>query len=90
MIAIYSTVNSMAQLLVRKLDEKLVQKLKQRAAKNGRSVEAEHRLILEAALFDDEAEQFKNSLLNLGVIDADLPISRNKNDKGRNIDELFS
>ena len=40
----------MAQLLVRKVDDDLVQRLKLRAAAAGRSVEAEHRLILEEAL----------------------------------------
>jgi len=38
------------QLLVRDVDEALVRALKQRAASNGRSTEAEHRMILEAAL----------------------------------------
>ena len=40
----------MSQLLVRKVDEDLVARLKQRAARAGRSAEAEHRLILEQAL----------------------------------------
>ena len=40
----------MAQLLVRDLDETLVRLLRQRAAANNRSAEAEHRAILEAAL----------------------------------------
>jgi plasmid stability protein len=40
----------MSQLLVRKVDEDLVLRLKQRAARAGRSAEAEHRLILEEAL----------------------------------------
>ena len=40
----------MAQLLVRDLDETLVRLLRQRAAVNNRSAEAEHRAILEQAL----------------------------------------
>lgn len=40
----------MANLLVRKLDDDLVRRLKQRAREHGRSAEAEHRAILEAAL----------------------------------------
>jgi plasmid stability protein len=40
----------MATLLVRKLDEAVVERLKARAKARGRSVEAEHRAILEAAL----------------------------------------
>lgn len=38
------------QLLVREVDEKIVNALIKQAAENGRSVEAEHRLILEQAL----------------------------------------
>ncbi|HEY4113656.1 MAG TPA: hypothetical protein VGM17_06290 [Rhizomicrobium sp.] len=40
----------MAQLLVRDISDKLVSALKKRAKQNGRSAEAEHRHILEAAL----------------------------------------
>lgn len=40
----------MANLLVRKLDDELVSRLKQRARAHGRSTEAEHRAILEEAL----------------------------------------
>lgn len=40
----------MATLNVRNLDDSLVNRLKQRAASNGRSAEAEHREILKQAL----------------------------------------
>lgn len=40
----------MATLNVRNLDDELVQALKQRAARHGRSAEAEHREILRVAL----------------------------------------
>lgn len=40
----------MATLLVRRLDEDLVVRLKRKAKAHGRSVEAEHRAILEEAL----------------------------------------
>jgi len=42
----------MAQLTVRGLDDRLVKKLKMRAAKNGRSAEAEHRAILQEVLVE--------------------------------------
>lgn len=45
----------MATLLVRRLDERLVERLKQRAKAHGRSAEAEHRAILEAALVPTDA-----------------------------------
>lgn len=37
-------------LVVRNVDEQIVQALKERAAQNGRSAEAEHREILKSAL----------------------------------------
>jgi len=40
----------MGQLLVRKVDDGLIRLLKERAALAGRSVESEHRLLLEQAL----------------------------------------
>jgi antitoxin FitA len=40
----------MATLIVRKLDDELVQRLKARAKAHGRSAEAEHRVILHEAL----------------------------------------
>ncbi len=40
----------MAQLIVRQLDESVVQNLKERAARNGHSTEEEHRQILCQAL----------------------------------------
>lgn len=40
----------MAQLIVRNLDDQIVARLRQRAAKHGRSTEAEHREILREAL----------------------------------------
>jgi antitoxin FitA len=40
----------MAQLTVRKVDDRVVRALKQRAVAHGRSAEAEHREILRAAL----------------------------------------
>lgn len=42
--------HAVAQLMVRNLPEDLVKALKQRAAKNNRSAEQEHREILQAAL----------------------------------------
>jgi len=40
----------MANLVVRNLDRRIVEALKQRAARHGRSAEAEHRTILEEVL----------------------------------------
>ena len=62
----------MAQLLVRDISENIVSALKKRAKKNGRSAEAEHRAILEAALkpaaddFWKEADRLRNELRESG------------------------
>lgn len=40
----------MASLIVRNIDADVVQRLKEQAVRNGRSAEAEHRAILDAAL----------------------------------------
>lgn len=42
----------MGQLLVRQLDDEIIRRIRQRAAAHGRSTEAEHRAILEAAMRD--------------------------------------
>lgn len=44
----------MAQLTVGRLSRQIIRGLKQRAAANGRSAEAEHRAILRKALLPDE------------------------------------
>lgn len=45
----------MAQLIVRDVDDAVAQALRERAAANGRSVEAEHRMILREVLRPAEA-----------------------------------
>ncbi|MEO4000771.1 hypothetical protein [Mesorhizobium sp. CAU 1732] len=47
----------MASLHVRNVDDEIVRRLKERAARNGRSAEAEHREILTKALVWDPAPQ---------------------------------
>ena len=52
----------MGSLIVRGLDTALIERLKARAARKGRSVEAEHRRILQDALaseFDDLAARMR-------------------------------
>ncbi|HTV32473.1 MAG TPA: hypothetical protein VME69_05140 [Methylocella sp.] len=45
-------------LHVRNLDDELIARLKRRAARHGRSAEAEHREILRQALADEEEPSF--------------------------------
>ena len=53
----------MAQLIVRNLAEHIVDALKQRAARHGRSAEAEHREILRRALVEERGDSLKKHLL---------------------------
>jgi plasmid stability protein len=47
-------------LLVRDVDDELVERLERRAARNNRSSEAEHQEILRRALADESPESFKD------------------------------
>jgi antitoxin FitA len=49
----------MAQILVRKLPDELVEQLKARAQRNGRSLEAEVRDLLQRAASKEKEESFK-------------------------------
>jgi plasmid stability protein len=67
----------MAQLIVRNLDPELVARLRQRAARNGRSVEAEHREILREALLPARGTAtFKDHLLAMPDVGRDEDFTR--------------
>ena len=69
----------MAQLVVRKLDSKVVMELRKRAARNGRSMEAEHREILSAALLPARGKRpLKDLLLLMPAVGQDLDFARPK------------
>ncbi len=55
----------MAQLIVRNLEEELVEALKLRAARHGRSAEAEHRELLREALLRRPSVSLKKHLLSM-------------------------
>ena len=56
----------MKQLIVRNIDDETVRALKQRAARQGRSAEAEHRAILRDALSSDASRtSFKRFLASM-------------------------
>lgn len=62
----------MANLVVRNLDQRIVDALKQCAARHGRSAEAEHRLLLEEALLRPDKKTFAQLLAampNVGLDD---------------------
>jgi plasmid stability protein len=75
----------MATLLVRRLDDDLVRRLKDRASTHGHSVEAEHRAILEAALRPKMTGRQLWEKLAQGV-KADLDLDENARDEVESAD----
>ncbi len=76
--AIIDIIPTMAQLIVRDLEESVVHALKLRAAKKGVSAEAEHRAILREVLLRRTSRSFKEALLAMPDVgtDADFAIDR--------------
>ena len=65
-------------LIVRNLDEDLVRALKERAAKNGVSAEAEHREILKAALSRPKRRPFNEVLMSMPNVGLDSDFERRR------------
>lgn len=68
----------MPQLIVRRIEEKVVKKLKERAGAHGVSMEEEHRCILREALFGRPAKRpsFKEALLAMPNVGDDKDFAR--------------
>ena len=66
----------MATLLVRNIDDKLVQALKARAGKHGLSAEAEHRQILETVLLPRQKKSFAEILMAIPNVGLDADFER--------------
>ena len=66
----------MADLLVRGVDEGLVQALKKRAGAHGRSAEAEHRAILAAALLSPPRRNLAELLGSMPDVGQDADFER--------------
>jgi antitoxin FitA len=66
----------MANLLVRGLDDTLVQNLREQAAAHGRSVEAEHREILAQALVQPKKLSFAELLMSMPYVGEDADFER--------------
>ena len=78
----------MASLFVRGVDDELVQRLREQAAAKGRSVEAEHRAILVAALRGPKKRslaQFLKTMPNVGQ-DEDFARPRSSDEAQRPFD----
>jgi antitoxin FitA len=75
----------MNQLIVRNLEEEVVRELKIRAARHGRSAEAEHREILrEALLPGPRKKSLKEHLLAIPEVGEDADFERLP-DRGRDV-----
>lgn len=66
----------MAQLIVRNVDPAIVRALKLRAARHGRSAEAEHRELLRAALGDRPGRNLKDHLIAMPTVGDDADFQR--------------
>ena len=72
----------MTRLLVRDLPPDVVLALKRRAAKNGRSAEAEHREILRLALVGPKKKTFAQALAAMPDVGEDKDFERRQESKG--------
>jgi plasmid stability protein len=66
----------MANLLVRGVDDALVQSLREQAAAHGRSAEAEHREILARALRRPRKRSFAEALMSMPNVGEDADFER--------------
>lgn len=78
----------MPDLIVRKLEPELVEALKQRALRNGRSAEMEHRTILREALAAVKKRSFAEVLSDIPNVGTDADFERIQNT--RRPDDVFT
>jgi plasmid stability protein len=71
----------MANLIVRNLSPRIVAALKQRAARHGRSAEAEHRLLLESVLIHPSRMTFAEAVATLPNVGKDEDFTRKESGK---------
>lgn len=74
----------MAVLIVRNIDDGIVQALKERAARYSRSAEAEHRMILARVLLRPRKRSFSQVLASMPNVGEDEDFERNND--GRDAD----
>jgi plasmid stability protein len=70
----------MANLIVRNLNPQIVAALKQRAARHGRSAEAEHRLLLESVLMHPSRMSFAEAIATMPNVGRDDDYKRQETD----------
>jgi antitoxin FitA len=74
----HDIIDIMAQLIVRNIEDAVVDALRREAARHGRSAEAEHREILRRHLLKTARRSLKSHLLSMPQVgqDADFEIRR--------------
>ena len=77
----------MAQLVVRNLDQAIVDALKKRAASHGHSAEAEHRAILSEALLKPKKKSLAEVLASMPDVGKDEDFERLEEHQG---DDVFN
>ena len=70
----------MPSLVVRNLDESLINALKQRAVANQRSTEAEHRAILAEVLLKPPRKSFAEAIVSIPNVGTDADFQRHQDD----------
>ncbi|PXF59541.1 MAG: DNA-binding protein [Deltaproteobacteria bacterium] len=74
----------MANLVVRNLDKRIVDVLKQRAVRHGRSAEAEHRIILKEVLLPSNRKSFAEVLSSMPNVGRDDDFERIEDEREEN------
>jgi plasmid stability protein len=72
----------MATLIVRNLDRRIVDELKKRAARHGRSAEAEHRELLGSLLLRPPRKSFTEALAEMPDVGRDEDFERAQDQAG--------
>ncbi len=75
----------MANLLVRNVEDEVVDALKARSGKHGISAEEEHRQILRAALMKPRKKSFAEVLLNIPNVGEDRDFERKQDGDVKNV-----
>lgn len=75
----------MGNLTVRNVDDEIVRALKVRAGVLGISAEAEHRLILKAALLTPKKRSFSEALMAIPTVGTHADFVRVQDDKANNV-----
>jgi antitoxin FitA len=75
----------MADLVVRNLDSSIVEALKKRALRHGRSAEAEHRAILESALARTRRKTFAQVLATIPDVGSDEDFARKQDENAPDV-----